>query len=99
MNCKPGDLAIVIKGPRSAGRIVRVLRAYQDGEIVRSKCGTQAMVIDVSQGPAWHIEGYVFVKLRDSLVCEAPVSYDKFLRPLPDLDPEEELQWKELESA
>lgn len=100
MNCKLGDLAIVINGPRSAGRIVKVLRAYQDGEVVTSKCGTQAMAIDVSQGAAWHIEGHVFVKLPGNPICEAPASYDKFLRPLPDLGPEEELLLeKELESA
>ena len=100
MNCKPGDLALVIGGPRSAGRVVKVLRAYKDGEVITSKCGRQSMLIGVSHGPAWHLEGYVFVKLEGSPICEAPISYDKYLRPLRDNDGEDEpLQWKELESA
>jgi len=31
--CKPGDLAFILKG-ENAGRIVHVIHAYQDGELI-----------------------------------------------------------------
>lgn len=96
MNCKPGDLAVVIKGPRSAGRIVKVLRAYRRDEIVHSKCGNLRAIVDLQIGPAWHIEGHVFVMVGGK-VYEIQVGYDSCLKPLRDNDGEDEtLQWKEL---
>lgn len=97
MNCKPGDMAIVVKGDLSAGRIVRCVRLLSLGDTVKSKCGKTLHVSNaVPQGPLWLLEGYVCAEVNMARnVLEVPACPDSHLRPIRPSDaPDETLAWK-----
>jgi hypothetical protein len=78
MNCKPGDLAIVVS-PRAknAGKIGRCVSRYDgpwlDGE-----------------GPGWVLDGTVLYR-HDGTRKRINVIMDKWLRPIRDNDGEDEM--------
>lgn len=82
LNCKPGDLAVVVAGERSAGRIVNCVRLVESGDAVTSKCGRKVSLRVSAAHPSWHIEGYTFQGVTGGLVLELPVAQDSGLRPL-----------------
>lgn len=79
MNCKPGDLAMVIKGKKSSGLIVRVLRAAKNKDITKSKCGEE-LTVECGALPVWHLEGFVYRKASDGRVLLVPLVNDRDLR-------------------
>lgn len=82
MNCKPGDLAVVVRGQMSAGRIVRCIRVLQRGEIVASTGGTDCRVNGDSE---WLIEGSVYRRtLPDNTLRSISVADDEWLKPIRD---------------
>jgi hypothetical protein len=82
MNCTPGDLAICIRGAKSCGRVVRIIRPAISGEIVANSTG---MTLRVAQGGnQWLIEGEVFRRCTDGVVRLSPVCNDSDLRPIRD---------------
>ena len=90
MNCKPGDLAVTVNmlNPMNNGRLVRVLRAALDGELI--VVGGARFVLQ-SSGPCWLCESegpYEFeVRSLDTAISaygkSRPIA-DRFLRPLRD---------------
>lgn len=87
MNCREGDLALIIRG-RDAGKMVTCLRLVRAGELVpTSRC--PAPVNDRSL-PAWHVDRELTVRLlhNGSMVnCTTRVAFDKDLRPIrPEMD-------------
>jgi hypothetical protein len=54
MNCKPGDLAVIVASPwapENVGKIVAVLRPYREREVVAGVCWNV-----VSAGQSWVVE-------------------------------------------
>ena len=95
MNCKPGDLAVVISGKRSCGRIVRVIRLMRTGEFVMSECGHRLRV-EVGDLNVWLIDGLVCRKTVDGVPRWAPCARDSELRPIRDPGddvPDESTAW------
>ncbi len=99
MNCKPGDLAMVIRGiwtPELAGRFVTVVRLAVPGEVIDA-------VVYSQSGPGWVVEssaGGLPVRIRSGpdagklLFKRQRVIRDELLRPIRDNDGEDEtLAW------
>lgn len=81
MNCKPGDVAIIIKGRwPNVGRIVLVERAWCDVDYAHLGYGIL---------PCWLVES--LGGDLDTDIGPAPSGYtpDLSLRPLPDITPEQ----------
>lgn len=82
MNCKPGDLAVVVSArytPSAIGQIVRCIRLITDDEPV----GPHRWQSSIG-GPAWLVEGCGRpIKWGDSLVHQRPFA-DRCLRPIRD---------------
>lgn len=94
LNCKPKDLALVVSGEKSAGRVVKCIRLVQFGDTVFSKCGMKVRLMPTSNVAAWHIEGHTFQDVGWDLVLELPVAQDYGLRPLrPGEGEDETLTW------
>lgn len=92
LNCKPGDLAIVVGGQKSTGRIVQVIRQYETGADVMARDGSTVRL--TKGGSKWEIEGYVFYESTCGVLFEAPVAFDNELRPIrPDDSDDETLTW------
>lgn len=90
MNCKPGDLAVVVRSRlgRSTGRIVEVVSPAVPGEMAR---GFRFVPKDET-GPYWRIRGRVF--LTDGTEIDEWFAQDAWLRPIRDQDGEDEtLTW------
>ncbi len=88
MNCKPGDLAIAIRGDMSAGRVVRCLRLMKKGDFVPTKCGRR---IGLSEdADVWAVEGFIFFTATNGELVEAAMAQDAQLRPI--RDPGEDAQ-------
>lgn len=81
MNCKPGDLAVMIKGQKSSGLIVRCIRLLQVGEIVNTKCGRPVRVPEPTR---WLLEGFVYRGPIYGGTLLVPIADDKELRPIRD---------------
>jgi hypothetical protein len=98
MNCKPGDLAVIVARSANYGRIVNVVRRYA-GELIEGS--DYHMVPDVVY---WVVEanGAHLVVKQDfgpELACRQHVVRDERLRPIrdPGEDAKDEtLQWKEV---
>lgn len=84
MRCKAGDLAVVVEGQLSAGRVVRCLRLIRPGEVHPSRNGRMMQVPGVLNGPAWLIEGWVFLEGIDGKNYECCIAPDRALRPIRD---------------
>lgn len=84
LNCKPGDLAVVIKG-RNAGKFCTCIRLATRDE---------AVALGYLQGqPMWQTD----TMLKDNLGGEDLLMFDHLLRPIRDNDGEDEtLQWLEV---
>ena len=91
MNCKKGDLAVVIHGEKSAGRIVKVLEQCRAGDEFVSECGRKFIMGDGIPGHTWHIEGFVYIA---NIRAWCPIANDEDLRPIRPNDGEDEtLAW------
>ncbi|MBI2725418.1 MAG: hypothetical protein HYX42_04130 [Polaromonas sp.] len=90
MNCKPGDLAIVVGlGPNNNGRIVEVVRHAVSGETV-------AGFIFLAKGPPpfWLIKTTGTLLQWDGDSVTERVINDRFLRPIRDQPGQDEtLTW------
>lgn len=106
MNCKEGDLAIVICGEKSSGRIVRCIKLVPGGTVTMTKCGRRVRVNE-DDGPQWLVDGWAVFWAPEYGQFEASVIPDYGLRPIrdPGEDAQDEtLSWlpvpsKTLESA
>lgn len=96
MNCKPGDLAVIVH-PRHYGKLVTVLYAAPHGRFTMPDGWTHADVSD--RGPSWVIEsnGSPFeARLRDGTerMTVYAVVGDRWLRPIrPEEGEDESLTW------
>lgn len=81
MNCKPGDLAIVMRGPKNRGRIVRCIRVLPEFSEVLTQCGRPARTKD-DAGPTWLVEGWVLYNAPPYGWVELPFASDSMLRPI-----------------
>ena len=81
MNCKPGDLAIVVRSKANAGRVVRCIKLLPAGTWlgVTSTTGAQSR----AKEPVWLVEGKlrIFYQFTGEHF-EVPYAYDSILRPL-----------------
>ncbi len=82
-NVKEGDLAIAISGPRSAGRICRVIRKIKNGEVVTATDGTD-IYVEVGEKIKWHIDGLTWRGGSDGISRLVPIASDAQLRPIRD---------------
>jgi hypothetical protein len=97
MNCKPGDLAIVIGAlhtPENIGRIVEVVRPTAHGDVFMSCNGRHATLGANGVWPAWRVRSDkpLYWRLRNGSlmeVMEVPMS-DQFLRPVSGIPLDEE---------
>lgn len=97
MNCKPGDLAVIVGTvlvPQNNGKIVRVVRRAVPGEVV-SFCGIKVHLRD-DRTDSWWIESegsdLGFLLANDHIVqCRERPLGDKYLRPIRDSDDEDEM--------
>lgn len=84
MNCKPGDLAIIV-APNSPNRdrIVRCIRLLRAGEEM-SIGGFE--FVATSDGTFWAVEGWINGAGPDGVVTEVPGGpvRDRWLRPIRD---------------
>lgn len=92
LNCKPGDLAIVIAGNKSSGRIVRVSHLISRGTLAPTKTGEW---FEIGSDDMWILsEGSVFRSHPKAGVVETEYADDKYLRPILPGDGEDEtLTW------
>jgi len=81
VNCRPGDLTIVVRGQKSLGRIVKVIRVLQVGERVAAKCGQPLRVAFDSM---WLLEGFIYLRDNNGKIWLAPACSDHALRPIRD---------------
>ena len=92
MNCKPGDLAIIINHVNE-GRIVTCIRLAKQGDRLHAKCG---MPLDfISEGkPVWFIEGYAEHTSDNVGIVDVPLISDANVKPLrPSTRQDETLTW------
>ncbi len=82
MNCEEGELARVVKGKLSYGRIVRCLRLATGDEIAVARCG-QKLVMQ-NNCPTWIIDGYVCMKAENGKNFWVSFCADHNLRPIRD---------------
>lgn len=95
MNCKPGDLAIVVQSRiGNLGKVVRCIRLATDADLKAQK------VMSLNE-PYWVIEGTLTAMcIVTSEVGEVSVCPDAILRPLRGNEPETDVVTdKELEAA
>lgn len=83
MNCKPGDLAIVVRGAKSGGRIVRCIRLVSMGAIMLTKCGRPVQLTGWTE-PVWALDGWVVFEIAPYGEVEVPAAADSCLRPIRD---------------
>lgn len=91
MNCKQGELAIVVKSKcGNEGRIVRCISLHLPGEIVRASVARY-----VVGTPTWKVEGSLRLRWPDTgEETEEALAPDDNLRPIRDTDSEDEtLTW------
>jgi len=96
LNCRPGDLAVIVKvirTPSLLGRIVKCVRLLNEGERVDGyfwiKRRENAWLVESCGGPMEWAGDFV---MRRALA-------DEFLRPIRDSDePDETLQWVDVPS-
>lgn len=86
MNCKPRDIARVIRGEVNYGRIVQCLELFTTEVVyLESKCGKKVCV-PVGKAPRWHIDGHLAWLMHQGqysgMVLELPIAYDEDLMPL-----------------
>ena len=83
MNCKPGDMAIIVNSMPSGaliGRIVTVIRPAVTGEVFRALDCTLARGIGVG-GHCWVVEGSSPLGWCGILYQQRPI-LDAFVRPI-----------------
>lgn len=92
MNCKPGDLAVVVRAekmPENLGRLVIVERAADEQEFVRNHAGHIWIVRTAAGSPM----SAMFSSGRVGQVISRPYS-DSALRPIrPNEGEDESLSW------
>jgi hypothetical protein len=101
VNCKPGDLALIIGGLKeNVGKMVRCIRLIEHGEIVQTRAGKHR--INDTAHPTWAVDRLIRNMLtKDNVLVgytEAPVAFDRYLmpiRPPPDGEPSEESEKRE----
>jgi len=90
MNCKPGDLAMVVRSYSGLnyGRVVRCIRTVTVQEVVNAlRRGGIKAVHDGRQEVYWAIEGSMLVRgVRTNRSIEVPFAPDSSLKPLPPMD-------------
>lgn len=79
MNCKQGDLAIVVRSwAGNEGKIVRCLRLATEREI-------SCVSFDKTSGPVWVTDSVLFYAYRDGPKAgSGPLCLDSYLRPIRD---------------
>lgn len=83
MNCKPGDLAVVVHPCKQQGRVTRCIRLATYEDMVLHGVGFP------SGRPAWLVEDLFQYETR-----RAPLILDSYIRPLRDNPGEDEtLSW------
>ena len=100
LNCKPGDIAIVIESGLNLGKLVQVERVYVNGEVVsratwpdETGSGLLAWVVHSISGPLWSCN---VARTRNSSSMMR-VFNDRDLRPIRQTEgADETLTWKAL---
>lgn len=88
MNCKPGDLAVMVISTFLGGSLCNVLRPTQIGD--RDSLGCVDLGLD---GPGWHVELLAPRWFGGQFYCKF-MFYDRYLRPIRDQDGDDEtLTW------
>ena len=87
MNCKQGDLAVIVRSSSgNVGRIVVCLNIASTGELCRTFGSSM-----YSYAPIWRIDVAVHWRGSVSGCIEVPFITDKAIRPLRDSDGEDEM--------
>ncbi len=81
MNCRPGDLAVMIHGPKNAGLIVRVVCLLTKGEIIKATCGASVRVLTAN---TWLLEQAILRNCSDGVPRYSPCARDDEMRPIRD---------------
>lgn len=88
MNCREGDLALVIRGP-DVGKTVTVLAAVKRRELIVTSLGEAAPISPFCL-PAWHVDRDLSAWSLNSGQFTVRVAADEALMPIrPEADPEE----------
>ena len=84
MNCKQGDLALVIRGV-NAGKVVRVISAVSPHELIPTSLGISLRILPENL-PVWHVDREMEVGVLSPSEIEIPatsrVAWDSYLLPL-----------------
>ena len=81
MNCKQGDLALVIRGP-DTGKVVRVILAVSPHDHILTSLGI-SFRIPPETLPAWHVDRELEVRIIEiDRSTKARVAWDSYLLPL-----------------
>lgn len=77
MNCKPGDLAVVVEAynPSNIGSIVRVLRTHPNQSVIAIEPGDHIWTMKATHPQAYEVEGELVYR------SSGPVP-DSYLRPI-----------------
>jgi hypothetical protein len=77
MNCKPGDLAVVVEAynPSNIGSIVRVLRSHPNQSVIAIEPGDHIWTMEATHPQAYEVEGELVYR------SSGPVP-DSYLRPI-----------------
>lgn len=79
MNCKPGDIALVVRGPDS-GKVVTVLAAFEPGDPIETSIGS-GRLLNPHNLPLWHVDRDMTIAFR-IVPITAKVCADANLLPL-----------------
>lgn len=110
LNCKQGDLAIVVKSTMgNEGKIVRCLKLLEGGDAVETSIGGKVIFSDkdVNVGVSWIVDNFVAAASTELFgLVSIKAAPDIALRPIRDTDGQDEMlriaglpKNKELESV
>ncbi|MFM7800628.1 MAG: hypothetical protein ACKO69_00530 [Limnohabitans sp.] len=77
MNCRPGDLAVVVEAynPSNIGSIVRVLRSHPNQKVLVTEPGDHIWTMEATHPQAYEVDGALVYR------SSGPVP-DSYLRPI-----------------
>ena len=81
MNCKQGDLALVIRGP-DTGKVVSVVLAVSPHELIPTSLGISLRILPENL-PVWHVDREMAVRVFGiDTPATARVAWDSCLLPI-----------------
>lgn len=92
MNCKQGDLAIIIRGNKNSGKVVQCMRVYENRIYKDPQTGI-VYRIEPRCFPIWEIDRPILWKRKPDLVYhEAYLCSDRDLVPIPRGNPDQKTE-------